>query len=230
MPDTILRAAFIAVFSLLSLIRLYFKIAAGLFREPPYSREEKTGTILFRSALGVPLLLAVAGYCFLPARYRWAYVTLPHWLRFAAVGLAFSALALLVWAHRALGGNFSTGVGLRRRHRMVRDGPYALMRHPMYAAYFLLFVAAFLMSGNWVIGTTGLAIIVMLMTWRLNREERLLLERFGQAYRDYAKDKGRFMPRPRLFAARASRPPLPPLLRFGRTRRRARASTAPGPD
>jgi protein-S-isoprenylcysteine O-methyltransferase Ste14 len=110
--------------------------------------------------------------------------------------MAVFALLLLAWAHSTLGGNFSTGMAIKNNPSIVINGPYALIRHPMYLAYFVLFIAAFLISENWVIGVTGLAIIGMLMTVRRVREELFLIERFGNSYREYKEKTGTFMPRP----------------------------------
>ena len=194
--DLFFRICFICIFSALTALRLYFRIRSGLFREPLYSPTEPIGFILFRSIIGVPLLLAVFLYCFLPGYCRWSYLSLPVWLRLPGLVLAVLALLLLYWSHRSLGGNFSTGLAPKTNHRIILNGPYALIRHPMYLAYFILFVGAFLISANWVIGTAGLMIIGMLMTFRRVREERFLIERFGDAYGEYRARTGAFVPRP----------------------------------
>jgi protein-S-isoprenylcysteine O-methyltransferase Ste14 len=196
MSDLFFRVFFICVFSCLTALRLYFRIRSGLFREPLYSPKEPIGYIVFRSIVGVPLLLAVFLYCFSPGRYAWSYLALPVVLRIPGVVLAVLALLLLAWAHRTLGGNFTTSLAPKNSHSIILSGPYALIRHPMYLAYFLLFIAAFLISENWVIGMTGLTIIGMLMTVRRVREERFLIERFGDTYREYREKTGAFFPRP----------------------------------
>jgi len=65
----------------------------------------------------------------------------------------------------------------------------------MYLAYCVLFVAAFLICENRVIGGVGLAINGMLMTLRRVREERLLIDRFRDSYRKYKEKAGAFIPR-----------------------------------
>lgn len=77
------------------------------------------------------LLLAVVLYCFLPGRYLWSYLFLPLGIRILGVLVALFALLLLVWVHRTLGRNFSTGLSPKKDHSMVTEGPYALIRHPM---------------------------------------------------------------------------------------------------
>ncbi len=65
----------------------------------------------------------------------------------------------------------------------------------MYAAYLLLFLGAFLLSANWVIGAGGAGVILTLMTVRLAEEERRLEERFGDAWISYRAATGAFLPR-----------------------------------
>ena len=138
----------------------------------------------------------------------WSFVRLPAWLRWTGAGLCIAAVALIAAAHRALDGSFSPTIRLRRHHRLVTTGPYRFVRHPMYSAYLLLFLGAFLLSANWVIGTGGVGVILTLMTLRLAGEERRLAGRFGAAWLSYRETTGTFLPRPRL-------------LQFRRMRRRA---------
>lgn len=72
---------------------------------------------------------------------------------------------------------------------------YDYMRHPMYTALFLSMAAILLLTRNWLVGgvpLVGLCVIVLL---RVEREERVMIEKFGDAYRDYMKRTGRFLPR-----------------------------------
>jgi protein-S-isoprenylcysteine O-methyltransferase Ste14 len=202
MGPTAARWVFIAVFGALSLLRLYFRARAGLFREPPFSPTESAGLIVARSVLGAPLAAATVAYCFFPSAWTWAIVLLPGILRAAGAILAAGALCLLLSVHFALGKGFATWPAPRTNQHLVTKGPYALVRHPMYAAYFVLFVGAFLLSGSWLMGSSGLAVIVLLMTLRRRREEELLSLRFGEEYERYRRATGMFIPRQLTFRRR----------------------------
>lgn len=198
MPQPVLfTISFIALFSFLTLIRLYYKIKANVFREPLFSREERAVFIAARAVMGVPLLLATFVHIIAPAKMAWAQFPLPSWLRILGTLSGQGALLFLIWVHRALGKNFSTSIRVKQNHALVTRGPYRIVRHPMYSAYFLIFLSAFLISGNWVIGASGLAIILLLMTARLRLEEDLLVVRFGAAYLRYRDDTPKFFPRPK---------------------------------
>lgn len=136
-------------------------------------------------------MVYVAGLPWTP----WTGVRLPAWLRWSGAGVAVAAVALITLAHRSLDGSFSPTIHLRRHHVLVTSGPYRLVRHPMYAAYLVLFLGAFLLSADWVIGAGGIGVILTLMTVRLPREERRLEERFGSAWLAYRQATGAFLPR-----------------------------------
>jgi protein-S-isoprenylcysteine O-methyltransferase Ste14 len=214
MPETFFRFAFISLFSVLSILRLIYRLRSSLFREPLYAPQEPRAFILARSLLGVPLLAAVFLYSFFPQSLPWMYFRLPDGLRLAGLAVGAGSLALLAWVHQALDGAFSTGPAPRPEQPLVRWGPYAWIRHPMYLSYFLLFCGAFLLTANWVIGGLGLAIISLLMTWRLAREEELLVKRYGSEYAQYRESTGSFLPSRRLRRAaarhRESAPPGAP--------------------
>ncbi len=61
-----------------------------------------------------------------------------------ALGLGFSAVAR-AW----LGGNWSAEVTLKQGHELVRDGPYALVRHPIYTGVLLALTGTAVAVGNW---------------------------------------------------------------------------------
>lgn len=65
----------------------------------------------------------------------------------------------------------------------------------MYTAFYLLHLAAFLLTANWFIGVTWIAGLTAIIFLRVSREEAMLLAKFGEAYNSYAENTGRFLPR-----------------------------------
>jgi protein-S-isoprenylcysteine O-methyltransferase Ste14 len=135
-------------------------------------------------------------YVFALRWLAWAALPFPTWLRWIAAIPGGAALVLLVWAHDSLGDNFGRSLSLREGHTLVTDGPYRWVRHPMYTAFYLLHLAAFLLSANGFIGLTWFAGLTAVIAARVPREERMMVEAFGAAYQDYAARTGRFLPRP----------------------------------
>jgi len=105
------------------------------------------------------------------------------WVLFAAalvvLGLGFSALA-----RAYLGRNWSAEVTVKHRHELVRDGPYALVRHPIYAGMLIALIGTTLMIGKWR-ALIALALMTTALLRKLAVEERFMAEQFGDAYARY---------------------------------------------
>lgn len=118
-----------------------------------------------------------------------------------ALGQAVSVALLIggaVWlfhaSSRAMGANWSLVARTRDDHALVRSGPFAYVRHPIYVAIFLIMIAMAIAYGH--LANLIVAVPVFALgTWmRIGHEERLLRHAFGPAYDDYAHDVKRFVP------------------------------------
>lgn len=77
---------------------------------------------------------------------------------------------------------------------MIRGGPYALTRHPIYTGL-LLALAGTALARDSLAAVLGLALLVAGFVVKLRQEERLLLERFGRAYQTYRAEVPALIPR-----------------------------------
>ena len=148
----------------------------------------------------VGLLAAFLGMGILPYVYILTdylafadYTFVPH---LAAVGSAVSVVALGVFylTHQALGSNWSASLDVRRNHRLVTWGIFRRVRHPMYTGFFLWAIAQVLLLPNWVGGCSGIVGFGLLYLLRLQREERMMLEAFGDNYQAYMQRTKRLVP------------------------------------
>lgn len=78
--------------------------------------------------------------------------------------------------------------------RLVTEGIYRWIRHPMYTSFTLSFTASFLTSTSWVVGALGFVYSLLILN-RANAEEKMLLESLGDEYQAYMKHSGRFLPK-----------------------------------
>ena len=106
------------------------------------------------------------------------------WLPWTGVALALAGLAFTWWARLHLGRDWSAAVTLKENHTLVRSGPYAVARHPIYTGI-LLALAGSVMVNATSQALVGLALATVGFVLKLRQEERFLTERFGDAYRDY---------------------------------------------
>jgi protein-S-isoprenylcysteine O-methyltransferase Ste14 len=114
----------------------------------------------------------------------------------AVLGTAVFAFGLwLFWrSHRDLGTNWSIALDIRTKHSLVTQGVYRLVRHPMYSAFWCSALAQVLLLPNWIAGPAGLFGIGLLFFARVAREERMMLETFGEEYRAYMGRSKRLIP------------------------------------
>jgi protein-S-isoprenylcysteine O-methyltransferase Ste14 len=146
------------------------------------------------------LLISLTGLGIVPFIY--VATAIPHFADYtfhpfqAWLGLfvAITALFMFHVTHRALGRNWSVSLDVRKDHQLVTEGIYRRVRHPMYSAFWLWAVAQALLLPNWVAGFSGLVGFGILFFGRVAREERMMLETFGDDYRVYMARTGRIFP------------------------------------
>lgn len=130
------------------------------------------------------------------------------WLDFAdlpfemppAAGFVGAALFLIsIWllhrSHADLGRLWSPTVEPEADQRLVTDGVYKRVRHPMYAAHVLWGIAQALLLPNLIAGPLALALILAAIGLRVPREEGAMIEQFGDEYRRYMDRTGRIVPK-----------------------------------
>jgi protein-S-isoprenylcysteine O-methyltransferase Ste14 len=105
------------------------------------------------------------------------------------VGLGFAA-----WARVLIGRFWSGAVTLKADHALIRGGPYAWTRHPIYSGLLLALTGTALARDS-LGGFLGLALLFAGLVVKLRQEERLLLEHFGPAYETYRAEVPALIPR-----------------------------------
>jgi protein-S-isoprenylcysteine O-methyltransferase Ste14 len=105
-----------------------------------------------------------------------------------AAGLAFSA-----WARIHLGRNWSATVSVKQDHELIRSGPYARVRHPIYSGMLLAFLGTAWAIGEWR-GLLALLIAFVAMWRKLRLEERWMSETFGDSYQRYREHTAALIP------------------------------------
>jgi len=188
--DTIFKAVFLVGFVAGYVIR---KIYTFRCRHGKAVRKHKSVVdISLISAAGLAMALPLF-YIFTPwldfADYR-----LPGWLGWIGTAVFAMALLLLWRSHADLGRNWSAILQIKQEHTLVTNGIYRHIRHPMYAAHLLWAIAQGLLLENWLAGWAFLVVFVPLYLVRAPKEEKMMLEQFGQEYRQYITRTGGIIP------------------------------------
>jgi protein-S-isoprenylcysteine O-methyltransferase Ste14 len=118
-----------------------------------------------------------------------------HVVPLAAGIVCFVAgLWLFYRSHADLGTNWSVTLHVREQHRLVTQGVYRRIRHPMYTSLLLYSVGQALVLPDWVAGPSYLITFGLLFVFRVIPEERMMLEQFGSDYAAYMKKTTRLVP------------------------------------
>jgi protein-S-isoprenylcysteine O-methyltransferase Ste14 len=109
--------------------------------------------------------------------------------------VALAGLALLRWSDQCLGKNLSVTLRVRAEHTLITQGPYARIRHPIYTAGLAFAAGQSLVAANYLLSVLLVLPLAALVAERMGREERMMVEAFGQEYRQYMQVTGRLVPR-----------------------------------
>ena len=111
-----------------------------------------------------------------------------------AVALAFYSGFMAVWARRTLGKEWTFEARLLDAHRLVTAGPYAIVRHPIYAAMLGLWIAtALAVARPWGI-LIGLPFMLVGTVMRVKIEDALLRGAFGDTFEAWKKETPAVIP------------------------------------
>jgi protein-S-isoprenylcysteine O-methyltransferase Ste14 len=174
-----------------------------VIRYPHARRSRRTAKlrIFNRNIERALLTISTCGLGIVPAVYVFtgvpSFAAYPLQVWQPWTGAAIFALALWMFrrTHSDLGRNWSVALEVREKHSLVTEGTYKYVRHPMYAAFWLWALAQAVLLPNWIAGFAGIAGFGTLYLLRVGREERMLLETFGNDYRAYMNRTWRIIPR-----------------------------------
>ena len=188
--DNIFEVIFLVGFAVGSVIRKVY--TAGCRGNKSVDKRKSLVDIILISDVGVGMALPLF-YLFTPW-LDFADYDLPGWLGWIGTAVFAGALFLLWRSHIDLGSNWSAILQIRQEHSLVTDGIYRHIRHPMYAAHLLWAIAQGLLLENWLAGWLFLVSFIPTYLVRASKEEQMMLEHFGEEYREYIGRTGRIIP------------------------------------
>ena len=127
-----------------------------------------------------------------PLRLR--FLPEDQWIAWTGFALTCVGAVIAIWARYCLGEYWSARVSLKEGHRIIRSGPYASVRHPIYTGMGLGVIGTAMVVGEWR-GVLAVALVLAVHSLKALREEALLIQEFGQEYVAYRRQTGFLVPR-----------------------------------
>ena len=182
-------------------IVLVASILVVVIRAPHGSRSRKIPVVKNRKGPIETVLLALAMIAFM-LPFIWIASPLLEFADYPLEPIPFLAgiffLVLGLWlfyrSHKDLGTNWSVTLEVREQHQLVTHGVYRRLRHPMYLAFLIYSLGQALVLPNCLAGPAYGVAMILLIAFRLEREERMMREEFGKDYDAYMAKSKRLIP------------------------------------
>jgi protein-S-isoprenylcysteine O-methyltransferase Ste14 len=107
--------------------------------------------------------------------------------------ILIAGLGLAVWARRHLGAYWSGYLVIREGHALIRNGPYTIVRHPIYAGIRLGVLGTAVAIGEWR-ALLAVALVLAAHVRKIVLEEDWLLQQFGEEYARYRREVRAIIP------------------------------------
>lgn len=192
------QAACVVFFLLMGAARYYYSMAAG--RQPadrsgPAGDWSRHVPAYFTSTAWT---VYVAWRVFVPTQFgEWDRWPLGHGasdlLGWAAIPVLAAGFALFWYSHYTIGRYWSIRIGIKQAHRLVTQGPYTYIRHPLYTALFLGYLGTLLALQSWMLAAWFPVFVASYVVFA-KEEESVMDQGFGEAYRTYRRETGMFLP------------------------------------
>src|SRR5689334_7316406 len=177
-------------------IYAYFLIILGIvvWFYPFVPAHQKTpGASIVNRTSRWGLLLQFLAFTLLWQGHFWTR-PLPWWRLIVSVVLFALAIALSWTSSRALAGQLRIDAALGADHHLVRSGPYALVRNPIYTSMLLVMCAVAVVVTSWQLFLIALVLFVVGTEIRVRTEEKLLATRFGEEFQEYKGNVRSYIP------------------------------------
>jgi protein-S-isoprenylcysteine O-methyltransferase Ste14 len=145
--------------------------------------------LLFLAMFFLPLIYSATNWL------DFANYSLPNWAGWLGVVLILLALLVFWRSHADLGLNWSPSLEIRTEHKLITNGIFGYIRHPMYASQWIWVIAQPLLIQNWIAGFLDLFVFIAFYFLRVRAEEKMMLDTFGDEYCEYMNKTGAVIPK-----------------------------------
>ncbi len=152
------------------------------------TKEDNHTTLFIVLAFAIIIILAeVSGYYRFGTFYNETIVLI-------ALVIMLLGLALRVYSILKLKNSYTRMLRTTETQKLTTEGIYSYIRHPGYLGTILVWVFFGLALENYVVFFTAVFLILLVYKWRIKSEEKMLIEKFGQQYKEYQKKTYKIVP------------------------------------
>jgi protein-S-isoprenylcysteine O-methyltransferase len=166
---------------------MYWLIAARINNQTSFSSEIFSFVKLIGSAILVYLPILTNGT--LASRLAQQNI----WSDIAGTAIVAIGVFLAIWARSLLGRNWSGKVMLQDSHRLITEGPYRFVRHPIYLGGLLAMFGSCLVLGQ-VFGFAYSIYSTFGLAMKSRQEDELLERQFPDEFREYKQQVKMLLP------------------------------------
>ena len=125
---------------------------------------------------------------------RQRFLPRSEWIGLVGIVLSYAGAAIAIWASFILADNWSARITVKIGHELIRSGPYAYVRHPIYSGILLSVVGTALLVSEWR-ALLAIVLVAISFTMKAKREEAYMTAEFGDLYSDYQQGTGFLLPK-----------------------------------
>lgn len=173
---------------LLGFLALEFYLRKGYEAKSIQRGQEDRGSTIL---IVVAYLLAIFGGFVLR---RWGIGRMGEWAKPIGVGAMVIGLLLRIWSMRTLGAYYTRTLRKVEDQRVVREGPYRILRHPGYLSALMVWVGSGLARADWALAMAIAVLLLAAYIYRIHAEEAMLRAAFGAEYETYSRKTWRLIP------------------------------------
>ena len=167
------------------------RITAKIGKSPNVIPKESLGYL--SRAIMLPLVILWIAF---PWQAAFTTAIISSKLGWMGAVICFVSYLLTLYCWHYMGSSWRIGIDPKEKNKLITDGPFKHIRHPIYALSMLMMLGSLLCLQT----VTMLVLFVIhwfLFTLEAVREERYLVKTYGDTYQDYMKHTNRFLPRSR---------------------------------
>jgi protein-S-isoprenylcysteine O-methyltransferase Ste14 len=185
------KIIYFVLFLIFFMVREYFTVK---YKKNEYNKGKiKVLDTILLALNGIAMVIPLV-YVFSEI-FDFADFTKPFWITYIGILLLITGILCLWFSHYNLGSNWTPVLGITMEHKLVKNGIYKYIRHPMYSAHIFWALGQIAVLPNWIAGFSLILFSILLPLLRIRDEEYMMIEQFGEEYKTYMKDTGAILPR-----------------------------------